>query len=162
MSARLLIFCVGILSVGYLRFLPSLVWLLPLMLPPLLCVWRRSRRWLSLPACLCAGVAWGVLNGHLLVQSQLPSERSGEDFLVRGVVVGLPDTDSRRTRFTLKLESVEPAHGDPLVRMPERALISWYRGETPNSGERWQMRVRDQKSTRLNPVTWPSRMPSSA
>src|SRR5690625_7565666 len=26
--------------------------------------------------------------------------------------------------------------------MPERALISWYRGETPNSGERWQMRVR--------------------
>lgn len=142
MSARFLIVGAGILSVGYLRFLPPLIWLLPLMLPALLCAWRRPRRWLSLPACLCAGVAWGVLSGHLLVQSQLPSERSGEDFLVRGVVVGLPDTDSRRTRFTLKLESVEPANGIPLVRMPERALISWYRGEIPNSGERWQMRVR--------------------
>src|SRR5690625_5950077 len=125
MSARLLIFCVGILSVGYLRFLPSLVWFLPLMLPPLLCVWRRSRRWLSLPACLCAGVAWGVLNGHLLVQSQLPSERSGEDFLVRGVVVGLPDTDSRRTRFRLKPEWVEAAHSDPLRRTLETGRLRW-------------------------------------
>src|SRR5690625_3156067 len=107
MSARFLIVGAGILSVGYLRFLPPLIWLLPLMLPALLCAWRRPRHWLSLPACLCAGVAWGVLSGHLLVQSQLPSERSGEDFLVRGVVVGLPDTDSRRTRFTLKLRSEE-------------------------------------------------------
>lgn len=142
MNSRLLLLCAGILSTGYLGRLPALIWLIPLLLPALLCVWRRPRRWLSLPACLCAGFAWGLLSGHLLLQPALPAERSGEDFLVRGLVVGLPDTDARRTRFMLELESVEPVNGTPLVGAPERALISWYRGEIPNSGERWQMRVR--------------------
>ena len=140
MNSRLLIFCAGILSVGYSSYLPALIWLIPLLLPPLLCVWSRPRRWLSLPACLCAGFAWGLLSGHLLLQPVLAAERSGEDFLVAGL--GLPDTDARRTRFMLELESVEPVDGMALERAPERALISWYRGEIPNSGERWQMRVR--------------------
>lgn len=142
MNTGLLFFFAGILSVGYLNRLPALIWLVPLLLPLLLCAWPRLRPWVSLPACLCAGFAWGLLSGHLLMQTALPVERSGEDFLVQGRVVGLPDTDARRTRFTLELESVQPLNGAPLERAPERALVSWYRGEVPNSGERWQMRVR--------------------
>jgi competence protein ComEC len=141
-KTKLLLFCAGILSVGYLSQLPSLGWLIPLLLLPLLCIWPRLRRWLGPPAFCCVGVAWGIASGHVLLYPVLSVERSGEDFIARGVVVGLPDTDSRRTRFILQLEALEPVDGPPLARLPKRALVSWYRGEAPASGERWQVRVR--------------------
>ncbi|MDQ2075605.1 DNA internalization-related competence protein ComEC/Rec2 [Marinimicrobium sp. ABcell2] len=141
-NARLLLFCAGILSAAYLSRLPAPAWLLVLLLPLLFCIWPRIRRWLSMPASFCAGLAWGIVSGYWLLSPLLPVERSGEDFFVRGVVVGLPDTDFRRTRFVLELEALEPMEGPPLARSPRRVQVSWYRGEVPASGEHWQLRLR--------------------
>lgn len=147
-SLFILLFCLGALSVGYLPHLPASAWtwlLAGLSLIFLYSSRRVARPWniaLMLLGAIAAGLSWGLWAGQGLLDNTLPENRSGEDFLATGVVVGLPQEDERRTRFGLQIEELKPLEGDPLERRPERVQVSWYDGPAVFSGERWQLRLR--------------------
>src|SRR5690606_19031314 len=98
--------------------------------------------YLFLPGMAAAGLAWGIVAGHLLLLGNLPSERGGEDFIARGEIIGLPQSDARRHRFLMRIDELEPLNGKALATVPRRVQVSWYSGSKPASGERWQLRLR--------------------
>ena len=117
---------------------PAWFWLSPICLFLLLV---RQPLW-RLLGWMLLGLAWGLLKGHWLMADVLPEAVSGQEFLVRGQVVGLPQTDSRRQRFTLDVESIARVSSQALDVPPRRLQISWYSGELVTSGEQWQFKLR--------------------
>lgn len=131
---------VGILGSGLVPTLPAPAWL---WLSPfcLLLLFLRQPLWRLLGWALL-GLFWGLLQGHWLLANVLPESVAGQEFRVRGQVVGLPQTDSRRQRFTLKVDAITPASGKALTVLPQRLQVSWYGGEPVTSGEVWQFKLR--------------------
>jgi len=130
----------GILGASLAPVLPAFawLWLSPLCLPLL---FLRQPLW-RLAGWVLLGLFWGLLQGHWLLAYVLPESVSGQEFLVRGQVVGLPQADSRRQRFTLKVDRITPASNETLMVAPQRLQVSWYGGEPVTSGERWQLKLR--------------------
>ncbi|MCK9469327.1 MAG: DNA internalization-related competence protein ComEC/Rec2 [Porticoccaceae bacterium] len=99
------------------------------------------RRWPWRPcAWLLLGFCYGAGWGHLQLSHILPLALDGEDFQVVGVIVDLPRNTPQRARFVLKVESIDDGVGQAPAL--SRLQLSWYDGETPALGERWQLRVR--------------------
>ena len=76
----------------------------------------------------------------------MPLSQDKTDFVLVGVVSGVPQTDVLRTRFVLEIESLE-ALGSALIsreQLPrlQKVLLSWYGGRAVRPGERWQLTVR--------------------
>ena len=134
MWSRVLSFGVGALLLRFLPTLPSPLWsLLVLLVSLLLARWR----WFRLLPWLLAGFSWALLYASWLLSMQLPMPLEGQDLLVDGVVVSLPDSDGRRTRFELDV-----GHAQSWLR-PGRLRLSWYKDvPTLLPGQHWQLLVR--------------------
>ena len=137
--ARLFALSLGIFSVAWWPLLPNLYLSLVLLVCtiPLWCY-----RWLRWFLSLLLGTCWGVICGHLLLESNLPAEYEGEDILLRGTISGLVDRNSRRSRFSFDVDSARLLSDSSQQIAIKKVLISWYEEEQLNTGESWQLIVR--------------------
>lgn len=134
-------------GVGCCLMLPVLP---PWPLPALCCAlglggWIHARRWRGLgPALFGFGLAG--LHAACALALQLPADMEGGEYLLSGVVEGIPEIEARRTRFRLKLDQ-----GAPAALRGRRVQLSWYDeygSDTPGprlrlrAGERWQLRAK--------------------
>jgi competence protein ComEC len=143
MPVYLLALAGGILTVGFLPYLPPIPWLLSLV-PLLLIALRISRFRIVLAYAI--GFGWGVIYGYGILANQLPQDLVGRDLMVSGRVVDLPVIDERRQRFVLQVDAaylLDDAH-TAIADFPERLQLSWYAKDAVavRSGERWQWQVR--------------------
>jgi competence protein ComEC len=112
-----------------------------------LALWRRRTRGRWLGAAL-AGFAWAGLHAAWSLHAQLPVSMEGGEVTVQGRVVGLPEPETRRTRFLFRVDDLrtqpEPLRG----RLLRLAWYDDYGAVQPGArtdlraGERWQLRVR--------------------
>jgi len=124
-----LAFTAAVLAVHALPGLPGLPMLAVLSVPALL-PWRGRR--------LCSAAALGllltVLHAQALLAQRWPAGRHGDDHVVEGIVVSLPEREGQAQRFLF-----EPLdHG-----FPRRIRVAWYRAEhTARGAECWRFTLR--------------------
>ena len=95
--------------------------------------------------CLGLGLCWALFMADRQLHHQLPDHLDKQDFLITGTIDSLIDTNDRRSRFSLAVDSAQLL-SDPSQQVPLKSvLLSWYRfagagvsGEL-RSGERWQI-----------------------
>ncbi len=112
------------------------------------CVYRRRCPFLVRVSLVFAlGIMWAAQWGDAVKTQQLPLALDKTDYILVGVVGGVPQTNSLRTRFMLEIESIN-ALGDAQpasIRALDlqRVMLSWYRGRAAvRPGERWTLTVR--------------------
>ena len=139
MHRFLWLYPLGIFSAAFAPILPPghLLLLLAVCALPVALLYPKSR----MPIWLLLGFCHGAWWGHSQLAHKLHPELDKSDYRVVGVVSSLPDTDSLRTRFEFTVEQLTP-HGSTETPPLQRLLLSWYRGEVPKAGERWQLEVR--------------------
>ncbi len=130
------LYAAGIFTTAFNPLLPPpwLIVAVALGALPWVAVAGRRRHWAWLVLGICHGALWG----HWQLSHTLPDHLDGEDFTVVGVVIDLPRVDARRSRFVLRVESVAGESPPPL----RRVQLSWYGGQSPSLGERWQFQAR--------------------
>ena len=138
----MLAFASGTAVLQFMPSLPGWYWLgllLPLAVVALRVRVLRPMLW------LLAGFLWAWLQASWLMAGQLPVGLEGQDILVEGIIVSLPDAgqpqhgrNSRgRSRFEMLLERAE---GWP---RPGRVRVSWYRDAPAlQPGQRWRLLLR--------------------
>ena len=107
---------------------------------------RRGPFFVRVSLVFALGLIWAALWGEGMKERQLPLSQDKTDFVLVGVVSGVPETDSLRTRFMLEIESLEalgtaPSSREKLPRL-QKVMLSWYGGRAVRPGERWQLTVR--------------------
>jgi len=100
-----------------------------------------------LSVCLIAiavGVTCATLWGNDRLAGTLPATLDKTDYVLVGVVRGLPSRGERATRFLFDIESLQlpPGKGVAPAVPPRRVLLNWYGGETLVPGQRWQLTAR--------------------
>ena len=158
---------IGIFSVAFFPSLPSMpsylvlviVFVLLLGVASFLCKEPGdviSRLMLSHSFCLALGIGWGIFAGHQLSCHQLPDSLDKQQFLVKGSVVGLVESEPERLRFKFAIKSIQSLNfsdSDSAVDYPplKNILLSWYqsgfeKNKYPQqqiySGDHWQLLVR--------------------
>lgn len=93
------------------------------------------------------GFVWALFHAQLYAQQRLPDGLAGQDMLIEGTVIGLPDYSERSVRFNFKVSQYISINGQNLIDdaslMPGRLRLSWYyQKNTVHSGERWRLKVR--------------------
>ncbi len=133
-------FLFGVLLCQLLPTLPPTAWLLALVVPPLM-LFPLHKRSALLLAALCAGLLWAVVVAELRLADSLPAELEGEDVVLLGQIVSLPERNAHRSRFVLETERL--SYGGKVYSAPSRVRINWYKGAPELSpGQRWQLTVR--------------------
>lgn len=137
MLAGLLAFSLGVITVQALPALPGAVLLAALVLAAAGCICQP--RWRPLGAGLL-GFVFAAVQAQGALGQRLPDELEGEDLLLIGEVVELPQRWPGYLQFTLRPESMGEL---PSERLPRRVRLAWY-GDSPSlqPGERWRLGVR--------------------
>jgi competence protein ComEC len=118
-------------------------------------LWRAAGRRALVLACAALALlafAQAGWRGAQRVAQTLPAALEGQDLLVRGRIVGLPQVDVQGLQFQFVPESATGARDVP-VELPPRLWLSWPRAgygealpmsppEHALAGERWQLPVR--------------------
>ncbi len=88
------------------------------------------------------GFAWCAVRADLVLESRLPREVEGRDFLVVGTVDELPRQRDDATRFDLSIERIE-LDGVPFP-LVGRLRLSWYDGAPTglDACSRWRLQLR--------------------
>ncbi|WP_415842655.1 DNA internalization-related competence protein ComEC/Rec2, partial [Pseudomonas reidholzensis] len=131
MRTGMLALALGLLCLGFLPALPSVGWLLVLLVVGLgtLC----SRAW-PLGVCLL-GFCWACGSAQLALNDRLARELDGRTLWLEGRVVGLPTQSVRGVRFELEQAVSRRA------ALPARLQLSWFDGPPVVAGERWRLAV---------------------
>ena len=147
MLLNALSFLAGIVLVQQLAELPAFSVLLPLLavlgIAVLLKVFSSRPVVHSLLMSLLfvvAGASSVTIYGQHYLAHKLPESLAGREFLVEGLVQGIPVVDGEVQRFELVVEKIE--HVDSAIDLPRRLRLSWYYGREVNAGERWRVLVR--------------------
>src|SRR5690606_35433541 len=109
--------------------------------------WRCGdrRRWVG--AALVGGALCG-LHAAASLSGQLPAGHERGDFTITGRVIGLPDSEPRRTRFEFR---VDDAPALPEFLRGRKLRLSWYENEWSDEptrrheirpGAYWRLQVR--------------------
>lgn len=82
---------------------------------------------------LLLAVVFSSARSHWALQKILPETYSGQHFRLMGEVVGLPETNNKRQKFTLRVTSMVRVDGTKLKRLPPasqpaRVQLSFYHG----------------------------------
>jgi competence protein ComEC len=143
MTAVILSFACGVMSVQLLGELPAAAWSLAgLVLIPAALRGGAAR----LAFALATGFCWALGVAHLRLADRLAPALEGKDLEVVGVVSGVPTLGERGVRFEFEPESAS-------VPLPSKILVAWYRGPADEDsspilsaplhpGERWRLTVR--------------------
>ena len=137
MNKILLAFAAGVAMVQWMPSLPQAHWFV--LLPAVIWLWRRSC--LRPGVALAFGLGWGVLQGHWMLQHQLPESLEGIDLVVEGEVVSLPQQRQGLVRFELAPNRISGAL--PAPHLPRKLRLSWYGASEPvQAGQVWHLTVR--------------------
>ncbi len=86
------------------------------------------------------GYLWTLLFAQLYLQAVLPEALAGQDFIVEGVVQGIPEHSRDSLRFEFLIRNYPDNLAAPAAR---RLRLSWYYPERQlNSGDRLRLEVR--------------------
>ncbi len=112
---------------------------------------QRTRFVLWFVMALAAAYTWAACRAEWRLQDALSPALEGQELILTGVVVGLPDPVSYGVRFAFQVEHATLLDGEA-VQVPQHILLNLYKtrhDQTPNdqianvrAGERWQFRVR--------------------
>ncbi|MBT3196921.1 MAG: DNA internalization-related competence protein ComEC/Rec2, partial [Gammaproteobacteria bacterium] len=119
--------------------LPSPYWG-ALLLP--LAVSMRHAPTLRLLFWLLAGFLWAAFQADLRLSVTLPERVEGEDIVLTGEVVGLPEhRENGSSRLLFQIDSAR--HKGHYFHFPARVRLNWYQHHrTIRSGEQWQFTAR--------------------
>ena len=100
---------------------------------------------------LTAAYTWAACRAEWRLQEALSPVLEGQELMITGVVVGLPDPTSYGVRFEFQVEDATLLGGEK-VSIPKRILLNRYQTrhdqlrndqvENIQAGERWQFRAR--------------------
>lgn len=163
MASRMIALALGIGCVAWMPLLPPLTVTLTLLavfgaalfvLP----IGNFSQASVGLLLCLVAGILYGSVHGHQLLQRLLPSALEGEDLRVVGYIATMPDYNPHRGgtyRFDFSAEYWPPQSPDDIaldnelrartLRLsfaPASAMGDNAAPVIPAQGQRWEFTVR--------------------
>ncbi len=82
------------------------------------------------------GVIWTSTIAYQHLDNVLKPELQGQEFLIQGIVSGLPNYSARRVRFDFKVTQAE-------VQLPDKMRLSWYYPKQKmRAGQHWQFIVK--------------------
>ncbi|MET0357408.1 MAG: DNA internalization-related competence protein ComEC/Rec2 [Cellvibrio sp.] len=145
MTLRLLCFSIGIIGVGYLPMLPSSIHIFYfcIFLSFAIFIFRKKILSLLYFLAIVAGVFYGIGFGNYLLNKQLPEHLVGQDLVVEGLVVDLPQENNRRQLFTLDVKRAHWVYDStPFEKFPRKINISSYGDVRVKTAERWQLVVK--------------------
>lgn len=144
---------VGIFSASIMPlFIPPELLLLPIFVLIVLFFWLRNS-WFFLLSVLI-GLAWGFNYGYKQLSVQLLDRFDRQEFIVRGSIIGLVQTEDQRTRFKFLIESAQLKDKKGNLSNHNglelsNVLLSWYNNRAQKkdlkTGEDWQFVVRLKK-----------------
>jgi len=142
MYTRMFALASGLIALRYLPALPSVGWLLLMLLAGLMLL--AFRVWVV--GLFLLGLTWACVQGQRALDDRLADSLEGRTLWVEGRVVGLPQHAEAAVRF--ELQDARSRHG----ALPATLRLSWYGGPPVNSGERWRLAVKlKQPGGLLNP-----------
>lgn len=140
MQTGTIAFLFGVLLCQLLPNLPPTVWLAAFVVPPLI-LFTLNKRLALLLAALLAGLLWAAVVGQQRLADTLLSELEGEDVVLVGQIVSLPERGTERSRFLLETEQL--SLDGQSYPAPSLVRINWYKGAPQLlPGQRWQLTVR--------------------
>ena len=137
---------VGIFSVNYLTELPSINFLICFS-PCLLFIRYLCLSFISYGYI---GFCYAFVCAVFLINDQLPEELDRKEAIVTGTVIGLPDHQPDRTRFTFKISSIklfrdkDNLHSGQQI-VGDKFLLSWYQYSEKalvKTGEKWTFHIK--------------------
>ena len=135
MYTGMLALAAGLMTLRFLPVLPSVGWLLLMLVAGLLLL--ACRAW---PLGLFVlGLSWACVQGQRALDDRLADSFDGRTLWVEGRVIGLPQQSGKSVRF--ELQGAKSRHG----ALPATIRLSWYGGPSVNSGERWRLAVKLKK-----------------
>ena len=147
MLFRVLSFLAGIMLIQQLAELPDvsifIAALLVITLVTAYCWLFRDKKfnWLfELLIFVFLGACWTSFHASHYLNHKLSENLAGQEFLIEGVIQGIPMKDDHVQRFMLAVSHFEIE--DENVELPEYLRLSWYYGPLVNAGEHWRLRVR--------------------
>ena len=107
----------------------------------LIVVLARYWKVLSPLLFLVLGAIWATIHSAAVLDQRLPSSLEGQDLMVTGTIIGLPQNRQRFIQFDFNIET-STAEGATLA-LPEKVRLKWYgRYKKVGAGERWQLKIR--------------------
>ncbi len=143
MLSRTIAFLLGILLLQQVTILPSWPWLIGLLLLFISLVFLvRRYPALSLPAAACFGFLWSALHAQVMIQPGLEPQLEGQELLLSGVIISLPQQEERRLRFVFAPDMAWLA--GKAISVPQRLRLSWYNDypQELKPGQHWQLLVK--------------------
>lgn len=144
--AKLILFSLGIILASLLPDLPpaSIALSLFFFMPVIGFFIREKFPAFILLSALACGFCFGVLSGHTLLALQLSEELVGQDLVIEGQVVDLPQENNRRQLFTFKVaQAYFPYHPESVFKnFPDKVNISSYTDLRVKTGEQWRLTVK--------------------
>ncbi len=156
MRCNILLFCGGLALLNFLPSLPDKPWITYsacLAVIAILIIFSLRLRRL-IPLCfLCAGLAWGLMNGQFRLEQRIDAELEGVPLRVSGVVSNLPKQGEMSSSFLFDTSCIERIPSDlkegveekaDCIKGPKRLRLSWYgfsRKEL-RAGQAWQLDVK--------------------
>ena len=129
----------GLLSLGFLPVLPSVGWLLLLLVGGVACLFTRF--WPV--GCFLLGLCWACGSAQRALDDRLAPELDGRTLWLEGKVIGLPSRTAHGVRFELEQPYSRRAE------LPRRLQLSWFDGPPVRAGEQWRLAVALQRPAGL-------------
>ncbi|MFJ4354120.1 DNA internalization-related competence protein ComEC/Rec2 [Pseudomonas sp. NPDC089428] len=129
----------GLLCLGVLPVLPSVGWLLLLVLVGGVCA--CTRLWPL--GCFLLGLCWACWSAQQALDDRLSAQLDGRTLWLEGQVVGLPTRTAQGVRFELEQPHSRRAE------LPQRLQLSWFDGPAIHAGEHWRVAVTLQRPAGL-------------
>jgi competence protein ComEC len=134
-------FLLGILLLQQFPQLPSLswAWCLLVTLPTLLLIPR-----FRLVSAMLNGFLYALCIAHSVLGTQLPVNLEGNDLVIEGTVVSIPDKREDGWRFRLQIDDVKQLnHPNYKINLSGVVRLGWYRAHSMvRAGEKWQLVAR--------------------
>lgn len=140
-------FALGCYLLLQLPSIPSTQWLW-VILPAFLLLPHQKTRLLSV---IVLGALWALFHAHSVINNRLSTELIGQDIVITGTIISIPEHDDRRISF----EFAPDTHS--AISLPSKLRLNWYRPfpKNINADETWQFTVRlKQARGMMNPGTF--------
>ena len=142
MVLSVLSFCLGVLFCQQWATLPDNILLGLALITVILMVYLNFRR----VAFFLIGIVYASVFANHYLSSYLSAELQGQELLIQGDIIGLPEYNARRVRFDFQITQAT-------VPLPGKLRLSWYYPKQKiAAGQSWQFYVKlKQPHGTLNP-----------